>query len=70
MIIEYNGIKYKIEHDKSLNMTLLYNATENENNNQLVSENVIDINNVLSKLDPKIRNKVFGKIILALLYSG
>ena len=43
MIIEYNGIKYKMEHDKSLNMTLLYNTSESENNNQLVT----DINNVL-----------------------
>ena len=42
MIIEYNGIKYKIEHDKSLNMTLLYNTSE--------SENITDINNVLDNL--------------------
>ena len=46
MIIEYNGIKYKMEHDKSLNMTLLYNTSESENNNQLVT----DINNVLDNL--------------------
>jgi len=50
MIIEYNGIKYKIEHDKSLNMTLLYNLSEDENNNELVNENVSDINNVLDNL--------------------
>lgn len=42
MIIEYNGIKYKIEHDKSLNMTLLYNTSENEI--------VTNINNVLDNL--------------------
>lgn len=35
MIIEYNGIKYKMEHDKSLNMTLLYNTSKDEINNVL-----------------------------------
>jgi hypothetical protein len=50
MIIEYNGIKYKMEYDKSLNMTLLYNLSEEENNNELVNENVSDINNVLDNL--------------------
>lgn len=50
MIIEYNGIKYKIEYDKSLNMTLLYNSSQDEINNEIVSEiNNLKIDNINSE---------------------
>ena len=35
MIFQYNGIKYKMEYDKSLNMTLLYNSSKDDINNVL-----------------------------------
>ena len=44
MIIEYNGIKYKMEHDKSLNMTLLYNTSKDEINNVLDNLKIDKIN--------------------------
>ena len=44
MIIEYNGIKYKMEHDKSLNMTLLYNSSKDEINNVLDNLKIDKIN--------------------------
>lgn len=44
MIIEYNGIKYKMEHDKSLNMTLLYNTSKDEINNDLDNLKIDKIN--------------------------
>lgn len=44
MIFQYNGIKYIMEHDRSLNMTLLYNTSKDEINNVLDNLKIDKIN--------------------------
>jgi hypothetical protein len=69
MIIEYNGIKYKMEYDKSLNMTLLYNSSDNNINKITLQENQIcySENNVVDNYPDNVVGywcKVLNTIVL------
>jgi hypothetical protein len=70
MIIEYNGIKYKMEHDKSLNMTLLYNTSKDDINNvlnNLIINKIDSENTIINKFPDNVVGywcKVLNTVVL------
>ena len=70
MIIEYNGIKYKMEHDKSLIMTLLYNTSKDDINNvlnNLIINKVDSENTIINKFPDNVVGywcKVLNTVVL------